>query len=99
MADWNETTAETALNMVKTDLGILTSTLYDDRLAQYIEAARAEIVREGVNDLSDSVADVQLVSGLAGWLWRKRDTGEPLPQFLRFQINNRIFSTKAKTEG
>lgn len=99
MASWSETTAETALNMVKTDLGILTSTLYDDRLAQYIEAARAEIVREGVNDLSDSVADVQLVSGLAGWLWRKRDTGEPLPQFLRFQINNRIFSTKAKTEG
>lgn len=99
MADWNETAATTALTMVKTDLGILTSTLYDNRLAQYIEAARTEIVREGVSDLSDSVADVQLVSGLAGWLWRKRNTGEPLPQFLRFQIMNRIIKGKGKVEG
>ena len=40
---------------------------------------------------------VQLVAMYAGWLWRKRDTGDGMPRNLRWMLNNRIFSSKMKT--
>lgn len=97
MAEWINTTTATCLTMVKTDLGIMTATAYDARLTQYIEAAKSAIVREGVSTLSDEVEDVQLVAMYAGWLWRKRDTGEGMPRNLRWMLNNRIFSEKARS--
>ena len=97
MAEWTNTTTSTCLTMVKTDLGIMTATAYDTRLTQYIDTARSAIVREGVSTLSDDVEDVQLVAMYAGWLWRKRDTGEGMPRNLRWMLNNRIFSEKARS--
>lgn len=97
MAEWSNITTATCLTMVKTDLGIMTATAYDARLTQYIEAAKSAIVREGVATLSDEVEDVQLVAMYAGWLWRKRDTGEGMPRNLRWMLNNRIFSEKARS--
>lgn len=97
MAEWSNITTATCLTMVKTDLGIMTATAYDTRLTQYIEAAKSAIVREGVTTLSDEVEDVQLVAMYAGWLWRKRDTGEGMPRNLRWMLNNRIFSEKARS--
>lgn len=79
----------TKLQMLKIDLGINT-TIYDDRLTQYIAAATAEIEREGVK-LTDSVPDGNLVIQYAAWMWRKRDTGEGIPRMIRWQINNRLF--------
>lgn len=79
----------TKLQMLKIDLGINT-TIYDDRLTQYIAAATAEIEREGVK-LTDSVPDGNLVVQYAAWMWRKRDTGEGIPRMIRWQINNRLF--------
>lgn len=79
----------TMLQMLKIDLGINT-TIYDDRLTQYIAAATAEIEREGVK-LTDSVPDGNLVVQYAAWMWRKRDTGEGIPRMIRWQINNRLF--------
>ena len=75
MAEWSNTTTQTCLAMVKTDIGIMTATAYDNRLIQYIETAKSAIIREGAT-LSDDVEDVQLVAMYAGWLWRKRDTGD-----------------------
>lgn len=95
MAEWTNDTTQTALDMVKVDLGILNATAYDNRLTQYVESAKSAIIREGVS-LSDEVEDVQLVAMYAGWLWRKRDTGEGMPRNLRWMLNNRIFSEKAK---
>lgn len=81
------------LEALKVDLGIST-TAYDDRLAQYIDGAETEITREGVTlDLS-SLGDCQLLVMYAAWLWRKRATGEGLPRMIRWALNNRLFQEK-----
>lgn len=83
-------TTEEMLAALKIDLGIAT-TAYDARLAQYLKTAEAEIRKEGVTlDLSD-IDHVQAVTMYAGWLWRKRDTGEGMPRMVRYQLNNLIF--------
>lgn len=96
MAEWTIATTETALGMLKVDLGIMNATAYDIRLTQYVESAKAAIEREGAS-LSDAVEDIQLVAMYAGWLWRKRDTGEGMPRNLRWMLNNKIFSEKARS--
>lgn len=86
------------LAMLKTDTGISTD-VYDERLTQYIKSAKAEIEREGISFPSDlNVTDAQLVIMYAGWMWRKRATGEDMPRMLRYALNNRIFSEKMKEE-
>lgn len=90
MAAWSDESTNAALEMVKTDLGILQSTLYDNRLRQYVISAHDEIIRQGVSDLTGEVSDLQLVAAFAGWLWRNRDTGDGLPVWLRRMLNNRI---------
>ena len=80
------------LTMLKIDCGI-TTTAFDERLAQYVETAEAEITREGVT-LADTASDSQLIVMYAAWLWRKRDTGEGMPRMLRYAINQRVFSQK-----
>lgn len=84
---------ENILTMLKIDLGIMTDA-YDERLAQYITAAKAQIAREGAT-LTDSMEDTQLVSAYAAWQWRKRDSGEGMPRMVRWMLNNRIMSEKA----
>lgn len=95
MAEWTSETTQTALEMVKVDIGIMNATAYDTRLTQYIETAKSAIIREGAS-LSDEVEDIQLVAMYAGWLWRKRDTGDGMPRNLRWMLNNKIFSDKLK---
>lgn len=95
MAEWTSDTTQTALEMVKVDLGIKNAIAYDNRLTQYIDASKSAIIREGAT-LSDEVEDVQLVAMYAGWLWRKRDTGDGMPRNLRWMLNNRIFSEKMR---
>ena len=97
MAEWTNQTTATVLTMVKVDLGIK-ATAYDERLTQYVQSAKKAINREGAS-LSDDVEDMQLVAMYAGWLWRKRDTGEGMPRSLRWMLNNRILSEKAAKEG
>ena len=95
MAEWTNQTTATVLTMVKVDLGIK-ATAYDERLTQYVQTAKAAMDREGAS-LSADVEDMQLVAMYAGWLWRKRDTGDGMPRNLRWMLNNRIFSSKMKT--
>lgn len=80
------------LTMLKIDCGI-TTTAFDERLAQYVEVAKAEIAREGAT-LADTASDSQLIVMYAAWLWRKRDTGEGMPRMLRYALNQRVFSQK-----
>lgn len=80
------------LTMLKIDCGI-TTTAFDERLAQYVEVAKSEITREGAT-LVDTASDSQLVVMYAAWLWRKRDTGEGMPRMLRYAINQKVFSQK-----
>ena len=85
----------TMLEMLKVDLGIST-TAYDNRLRQYLTAARDAIEIEGITIDADAptVSDSNLIVMYAGWLWRKRDTAEGMPRMLRWQLNNRLFGEK-----
>lgn len=84
---------EQLLTMLKVDLHI-TTTAYDTRLTQYINSAMEMIGTEGVTLSITDLEDAQLVVMYAGWLWRKRDSGEGMPRTLRYLLNNRLFSEK-----
>jgi len=89
------------LTMLKTDLGIRTSTAYDARLTQLLTAAESAIRKEGAStlDASDPL-DQQLIVMYAAWLWRRRDNMDGMPRMLRWTLNNRIFGEKAgATDG
>lgn len=84
------------LAMLKTDLGIMSSTAYDERLIQYITSAMAYIVKEGAQTLNITLPeDAQLVVMYAAWMWRRRDSMEGMPMMLRIALNNRVFGEKA----
>lgn len=87
----------TMLSALKVDLGI-TTTAYDARLAQVLDVAEKNIKAEGATTLAplSSFADANLVIMYAAWLWRKRDTMEGMPRMVRWALNNRVFSEKAK---
>lgn len=84
---------ETMLTMLKTDLGIRTSTAYDARLTQLLTAAESAIRNEGAStlDASDPL-DAQLIVMYAAWLWRRRDDMSGMPRMLRLALNNRVFT-------
>lgn len=82
------------LSMLKVDLGIKSTTAYDERLSQYIEAADQAITEMGATLDYTVLKDNQLVVMYAAWTWRKRDSGEGMPRMLRYALNNRIFSEK-----
>lgn len=87
------------LTMLKTDLGILTTTLYDERLTQYLQAAFNAIRQEGATTLNlDDALDAQLIVMYAAWLFRRRDAMEGMPRMLRWALNNRIMAEKAGAE-
>lgn len=81
------------LAALKTDLGISTS-VFDDRLAERLASSREEIRREGIT-LLDTAEDRDLLVMHAAWKWRSRVTGEGMPRMLRWLMNNRIFSEEA----
>ena len=90
---------QTLLSMLKVDLGIKSTTAYDERLSQYIEAADQAITEMGATLDYSVLKDNQLVVMYAAWTWRKRDSGEGMPWMLRYALNNRIFSEKVKSNG
>lgn len=84
------------LKSLKVDLGILSTTAYDERLTEIIKSSYLMIVREGVATLNvDTLDDAQLVVMYSAWIWRRRDTGEGMPRMLRYQLNNRVLGEKA----
>lgn len=90
---------------LKTDLGI-SVTAYDIRLEQIIIAAEKEITAAGVTIPMDdnfvSISDAaisQLVIMYAGWLWRRRDTGAPMPLMVRRALNNAVFGQHMETSS
>ena len=91
---------ETMLTMLKTDLGIRTSTAYDTRLEQLLTAAMKFIKEEGASDLDASdQLDQQLIVMYAAWLWRKRDDMPGMPRALRWALNNRVFGMVGEADG
>ena len=90
-------TEQDRLTMLKTDLGI-TSTGYDARLKQVLTSSEKAIRREGVSTLDNTnLDDCQLIVMYASWIWRKRDSGDGMPRMLRWSLNNRVLSEKARS--
>ena len=84
------------LKSLKVDLGILSTTAYDERLTEIIKSSYQMIIREGVATLNaDILEDAQLIVMHSAWTWRRRDSGEGMPRMLRWALNNRVFSEKA----
>lgn len=73
------------------------SKAFDDRLSEKLQTAQARIQEEGIT-LEDTEADRDLVVMYAAYLWRSRSTGEGMPRMLRYALNNRLFSRKARGE-
>ena len=86
-------TAEALLASLKQDLGI-TSTAFDDRLTDQLNAAMQEITAEGAT-LQDTARDRNLVLMYAAWRWRSRVTQAPMGLMLRKALNNRVIGEKA----
>lgn len=83
------------LQMLKVNLGILSTEAYDERLTQLLSSAEERIKEEGVQTLdAESPLDAQLIVDYAEWLWRRRDSKEGMPRMIRWALNNRIFSEK-----
>lgn len=87
---------ELLLAAVHADLGIA-SKAFDERLLARIRTAQARIAEEGIT-LADTEEDRDLVVMYAAYLWRSRSTGEDMPRMLRYALNNRLFSRKARGE-
>lgn len=91
------------LSLLKLDL-IITTDAYDSLLTQLIGSAKQMISREGVT-LPDSegaytAEDMQLVVGCAAHLFRRREESDAdFPRWLRWALNNRIFSEKMQQGG
>lgn len=87
------------LTLLKQDLQMLTSA-NDEFLKSLITTAESAIQREGItlveNDMDIDMAVVQY----AAYLFRKRASNETaMPRFLRWRLNNILFSQKGKTNG
>lgn len=82
---------EQLLARLKIDLGIINSTVYDQRLLSLLSVAKKEIEKEGATlDLED-ISDSELVIDYARYLWQSRREPMTEPRSLRWRINNRIF--------
>lgn len=87
---------ERILALLQSDLGELF--ISEDRktyLLQIINAAAAMIEREGIV-FESTAEDEQLVEMYAAYLVRKRASNEGMPRMLRYALNNRLFSQKAR---
>lgn len=84
------------LSGLKVDLAIQ-SGRYDDRLRNRLCEAQQALEAQGIT-LEDTTADRDLVIMYAGWLWRSRIDGAPMPRMLVTARNNRLFGQKARTE-
>ena len=84
------------LKSLKVDLGILSTSAYDERLTEIIKSSFQMIVKEGAATLNaDVLEDAQLIVMYSAWVWRRRDSGEGMPRMVRWALNNRILSEKA----
>lgn len=88
-------TEELRLTLLKMDLQIVTDKM-DAYLMTLLSAAKGLIGREGIV-LTESDEDVLLQQMYAAYLYRKRrEESTPMPRMLRYALNNRLISQKAR---
>lgn len=83
------------LVILKNDLQMITSA-NDNYLLKLLELSEAEIKREGIV-LEGNIESDMVIIHYAAYLFRKRaGTDTSMPRFLRYELNNMLFSQKAK---
>lgn len=89
-------TDQEILVLVKQNLSIM-HTAQDEYLVSLITTSESSIQEEGITlDLGDA-KDVNLVVMYTAYLFRKRAEDNPvMPRMLRYALNNRLFSEKAR---
>ena len=89
-------TEQEILVLVKQNLSIM-HTAHDTYLVSLIATSESSIQEEGITlDLEDA-KDVNLVVMYTAYLFRKRAEDNPvMPRMLRYALNNRLFSEKAR---
>lgn len=93
-------TDEQILELLKMDLQISTTKL-DTFLTSLMSASKSAIEREGIVFSMDeegnlSNEDADLVRTYTAYLYSKRREDVPMPRNLRYRLNNRLFSQKAR---
>lgn len=92
-------TNEDKLKLLKQDLQMLTSS-NDDFLSSLLSASETAIQREGIALVENNMDIDMAVIQYAAYLYRKRAGNETaMPRFLRWRLNNILFSQKGKADG
>lgn len=90
-------TKEDKLALLKQDLQMLT-TANDAFLSSLLDAASAAIQREGITLVENDIDIDMCVIQYAAYLFRKRSAEDAgMPRFLRWQLNNLLFSQKGRS--
>ncbi|MBR6543152.1 MAG: hypothetical protein IKT73_08090 [Anaerotignum sp.] len=91
-------TKESRLLILKKDLQ-LTTTANDEYLNTLLDFSVAAIEREGITLSEDDIESDMVVIHYAAYLFRKRaGTETTMPRFLRYELNNLLFSQKGAVE-
>lgn len=87
-------TSAEKLSVLKNDLQLI-SNANDLFLSLLLEQAAEAIKQEGII-LNESIQSDMIIISYAAYLFRKRaGTDTAMPRFLRYQLNNLLFSQKA----
>lgn len=87
-------TADEKLLILKNDLQLLT-TANDNYLRMLITQAEAAMETEGIRMIENDIACDMAAVQYAAYLFRKRASADTaMPRFLRWQLNNLLFSQK-----
>lgn len=83
---------------LKIDLG-MTVTNYDTRLDQIIASSMIAIEDAGATLDLENAQHCQVIIIYSAWMWRRRDTGAPMPAMVRRALNNLVFGQKMAPES
>lgn len=89
-------TKEERLTLLKNDLQMLTSS-NDTLLSSLLDASTEYIQKEGITLVENDIGIDMVIVQYAAYLFRKRASNETeMPRFLRYNLNNILFSQKGK---
>lgn len=89
-------TKEERLTLLKNDLQMLTSS-NDSLLSHLLDASTEYIQKEGITLVENDIGIDMVIVQYAAYLFRKRASEETaMPRFLRYNLNNILFSQKGK---
>lgn len=92
-------TEATVLGIVKARLNRLASdTSLDDYLKKRIEAADAELARNGIKLVAGNVDDEVLLADYVEWRYKNRDKNTGMPEWLRLARRERWLKERGKSD-